>query len=74
MEQKKMCARDALCPYLQYHTDSTIVCEGLFPRTGMRTIFETKDEKRKHYLIFCCGRYYNCEMCQALDEIKYGDD
>ena len=74
MEEKKMCARDALCPYLLYHTGNTIVCEGLVPGTRMRSIFQVQKEKNTQYRVFCCGRYANCEICRALEEIKYGDE
>ena len=74
MEQKKLNDREAKCPYLEYHTKSNIVCEGLIPGTRMRTVFHGEREKRKQYTLFCCGRYACCEICQALDKIKYGEE
>lgn len=71
MEQKKQSDRDAKCPYLEYHTEQTIVCEGLVEGTRMRTIFQSRGAKARHYRCCCCATYWGCAVCEALDVIKY---
>ena len=73
MEHKKK-DTEAKCPYFKYHTEQTIICEGIVPDTKQRMIFEKKAAKWTHYKAFCCKGYWRCEQCQALDEIKYREE
>ena len=39
----------------------------------MKINFDGSETKRIQYSIFCCWKYANCEMYQALQE-RYKDD
>lgn len=65
---------DVKCPY--YRTDNgknRIDCDGLIPDSVMHSYFFMRSEYKMQMSIFCCGAYWNCEICTALDN-KYRED
>lgn len=65
---------EAKCPFLQYHTQTTIVCEGVIPGTNTRTIFKRESTKDKHYRLYCCGAYTVCELYAPIEDKYKGRD
>lgn len=65
---------DVKCPY--YQSDNgrdRIICEGIIPGTNTQSFYYMGLEFKKHMQIFCTDRYWNCEICQALDQ-KYEEE
>jgi len=71
--QRKLGDAAAVCKYFEYHTKSSIVCEGPVPDTNTRIIFRNPQQKKLHYEIFCCAKCEYCEMYQAAEE-KYREE
>lgn len=62
------------CPY--YSSDdgcSKISCEGIIPGSSIKSVFRRKADYAMQITQFCSGRYWNCEICQALDR-KYEEE
>lgn len=63
-----------LCPYYKYDNGKDrIVCEGLIPGSKLQSYFRRKKDYQTQIIKFCCGCYWNCEMCAALDK-KYEEE
>ena len=63
-----------VCPY--YVTDNgrdRIVCEGLTPGGQNQTFYQKRQDYALQMELFCCGDYWRCEICAALD-VKYRED
>ena len=63
-----------VCPY--YVTDNgknRIVCEGLTPGGQNQTFYQKRQDFALQMELFCCGDYWRCEICAALDA-KYRED
>ena len=60
--------RDAYvsCPYYRKETAIEIKCKGLCG-THSVNVFENGASKREFKEDFCCGLYWNCPLCIALD-------
>ena len=71
--QKKLGDRDAKCPYFRYHTNQNIVCEGAIPDTSVRILFESEEEKEKHYKIYCAEKWTYCEQAKRTGQ-QYADE
>lgn len=68
----KLSGRDALCPFLTYHTRDMIVCEGVIPGTSDHIHFQAPNDKQIQYTVFCANRYLTCEKYLANMQ-KYSD-
>lgn len=63
-----------VCPY--YVTDNgrdRIVCEGLTPGGQNQTFYQKRQDYALQMELFCCGDYWRCEICAALDA-KYREE
>lgn len=63
-----------VCPY--YVTDNgrdRIVCEGMTPGGQNQTFYQKRQDYALQMELFCCGDYWRCEICAALDE-KYREE
>ena len=63
------------CPY--YKTDNgkdRITCEGLTPGAQLQSYYRKPKDFAVQMKVFCCSRYWNCEICAALDEKHKEDD
>ncbi|MBQ7655128.1 MAG: hypothetical protein IJI53_02580 [Clostridia bacterium] len=70
----KLNDRDAKCPFFAFHTREAIACESLIPDTKAKITFEKPKGKSLHYNLFCCFKYENCEMYQAVMKTYEEDD
>ena len=64
MDQRN--SSDAQCPFFRAHTKESVICEGVIPDSQSVVRFEDEKSKQTQYSIFCCWRYQNCEMYQAV--------
>ena len=65
----KMNDRDAKCPFFCAHTKDSVYCESLIPDSRIKLNFDTISKKNLHYNLFCCYKYENCELHQAVMKI-----
>lgn len=62
------------CPYYSSDDGSgSITCEGIIPDTSTKSVFRRKADYTVQITQFCGGKYWNCEICQALDR-KYEEE
>lgn len=55
------------CPfYIKDNGQNAITCEGLVPGSRLRSWFWHKKDYKIQIEVFCCGRYQNCEIYDAL--------
>ncbi len=64
----KLNDRDARCPFFCAHTRESVVCESVIPDSRARISFMDLTMKKRHYALFCCDKYENCEMYRAVQE------
>ena len=66
---------NCVCPF--YRSDdgrNRIVCEGVIPDSQLTNYFKKKSDYRIQIEIFCCDRYENCEIYEAVNKkYKEGD-
>lgn len=62
----KLNDRDAKCPFFCAHTKDSIICESMIPDSHVRISFAPASKKSLHYTVFCCFKYQNCELHQAI--------
>lgn len=62
------------CPYYKHDNGKDrIVCEGLVPSTLIQSSFRCKRDFMQQIKTYCCGCYWRCEICTALDA-KYEEE
>ena len=62
------------CPYYRNDNGKNVIeCEGLTPGAHMKSIYRRQKSFLCQIEKFCSERYWCCEICEALDTIKYKD-
>ena len=51
----------------------TVTCEGLVDQSTIQLRFGLGQDCLLHMRAFCCRRYQNCEIYQAIEAAKYGE-
>lgn len=59
---------DVKCPFFRGHTPLEIGCEGITSETFLRLLFHSKDDMILHERTFCCARFKNCELFEAINK------
>ena len=66
------------CPYYKYDDGRKhIHCEGITDVTQLRISFTTRADFEKYIQKFCCGWYWDCQLCRTIEstyEGVYDDD
>ena len=59
------------CPYYRADDgDRSIECESLTPGGRLHTRYQRKADYEAQMRDFCCNRYWDCHICDAIDH-KY---
>ncbi len=65
---------DVRCPYFKEDNGHDLIaCEGSIPGTKSKSLFYRRADFRGHMDKFCCADYWNCPLCEAIDN-KYKED
>jgi hypothetical protein len=59
-----------LCPFYKRSAKQSISCEGITEDCILKTIFSSPRNMHLHRLLFCEGKYKNCEIFTMLEK-KY---
>lgn len=61
------------CPFYRRDSPMTVTCEGLVDQSTIQLRFGLGQDCLLHMRAFCCRRYQNCEIYQAIEAAKYGE-
>ncbi len=70
----KLNDRDAQCPFFSAHTRDSVFCESMIPDSHVKLHFDSVQKKKLHYEVFCCCRYKNCELYEAIMKTYQEDE
>ena len=65
---------DVVCPFYSSHSNKSITCEGCFDKSRMTLRFDMAEDKKAHFVLFCCRDYQQCEMYCMVMRRKYSDE
>ena len=65
---------EARCPFYRKDTLLTISCEGLVGDSSIVQNFGRREDALIQLRTFCCRRYENCEIYQAIMKAKYQEE
>lgn len=66
-------AAEVLCPFYRKNKATMIGCEGITEESSIRMMFSNAAACMQQMDIFCCARYKNCEVYEAVMKAKYAD-
>lgn len=64
---------DVLCPMYRKDKGTMIGCEGITDNCSIQLKFTNHASCMQQMDIFCCARYKNCEVYEAVMKAKYAD-
>lgn len=64
---------DVLCPMYRKDKGTMIGCEGITDECSIQLKFTNHAAREQQMDIFCCARYKNCEVYEAVMKAKYAD-
>ena len=70
---RKLCDKDAKCPFFRSHWGAGITCEGMIDGTTENITFGKGTSKKLHYDLYCCYKYKECQRHELLMR-KYGEE
>lgn len=62
------------CPFYRKDKGLVVSCEGITEDATLHMRFRSAAHKTRHMDVFCCGRYKNCEIYEAVMKAKYAED
>ena len=65
---------DIKCPYFRTHGKEEVRCAGITEDTRIALRFLKHGALLQHERLFCCSRYWCCEICRMLDQIDEEDE
>lgn len=64
---------DVICPFYKKNKGMMISCEGITDECSIHLHFRNQAACMQQMDIFCCERYKNCEIYEAVMKAKYAD-